>query len=225
MMTGFHLVLAAGFASIISTSALAADARRDGGLELPPMLADEEKACETVISIARSLQRDPDSTPSSFAGVRQTVEGCLAGYRYQKNAKAAAVASSAEYHRVEALADNAQRDPAVVRTFNSLMLCRALDDRRTALREIGIEKKYAKKAGAINLSKLEELKSDLREADEQIADARAALKSASAKPLACSSSQVTELSECIGFPIGSPDISADCRTDRMQALVAAWRRH
>lgn len=66
------------------------------------------------------------------------------------------------------------------------------------MRALADERKYAKIVGAVNLSRLEDLKSTLRDADGEIAEARRALKAIKEKPQDCQGEALGQLVACDG---------------------------
>lgn len=88
-----------------------------------------------------------------------------------------------------------RKDVSIVRAAHSARLCALEQDRKKALEEIAKETRYAKAAGVVNLSELQELKARVRGDDEKIAEERKFF--GRVKPLPCKDPTVAEVARCI----------------------------
>lgn len=128
---------------------------------------------------------------------------------------AAEWAKKDDERRIGALAVKMRSDRHVQQIVQTLAICGGDEARRQALAAIAKERRYSKQAGVVNLSLLEALKEDLRQADDQIAAARTALKSVGGKPTSCRHPDVALLSTCVD----RDDSVAACESDDMRARV------
>ena len=91
------------------------------------------------------------------------------------------------------------------------------------LSEIGKEKKYSKVAGSVNLSHLEELKHDLMDTDQAIADFRGLLKQMKTKPIGCKDPALAAIIECSPTRLLRPgeagDGSSPFDAEEMQGML------
>lgn len=61
-------------------------------------------------------------------------------------------------------------------------VCEVIDKRSEVLGEMATEKRYSRRAGVVNLGKLEDLKQQLRELDEQLVEVKAQFRETAGKP-------------------------------------------
>lgn len=108
-----------------------------------------------------------------------------------------ASATAEEDKRFRLLVVDARDNPDVMQVVTSTKLCDARTERAATLRKIADEKKYARQVGVVNLSDLEDLKQELRDEDERIAGANAALKQTRRPPLRCEDKRISALRACL----------------------------
>ncbi|HVV48989.1 MAG TPA: hypothetical protein VHO06_04970 [Polyangia bacterium] len=123
--------------------------------------------------------------------------------------------------RAANLADQFRNDPDVVQVVASGNLCDARSKRADAEREISSEKRYSKRAGVVNLSKLESLKDDLKEQDGRISRATAKLNGVNRKPLQCSDARLKTMQACYSAN-GDGELPVACSADAVQAEVTLF---
>lgn len=123
--------------------------------------------------------------------------------------------------RAANLADQFRNDPDVVQVVASGNLCDARSKRADAEHEISTEKRYSKRAGVVNLSKLESLKDDLKEQEARISRATAKLNGVNRKPLQCSDERLRTMQACYSAN-GDGELPVACSADAVQAEVTLF---
>lgn len=166
-----------------------------------------------------------DNSPwmqQSVAQIRGELDACLkvAAQRIDKMVaeRKAAAARRLEEQRVAILIASEGHDPKVIQLVKSRAICVAMDDRKEALDSIATEKRYAKKAGVVSLSDLQQYKEDLQSADTRIADAKSEIAEAGLKPIGCREKSMAAFLECIDHH-GDRNLSDDCGQDYMFVAV------
>lgn len=127
-----------------------------------------------------------------------------------------------ERDRIALLVEDGRADRGIQQVVQSWNLCAGQTARKEALDGIAEEKRYAKKVGVTNLGKLESLKGDLMDADQDIASARQILGAVKAKPMSCGDARITALIDCLNAQ-SSPDVPLACAKDSMIVSMALAR--
>lgn len=179
---------------------------------------DEAKACESVVLSLRRERIAPrhkgyDRTEFWSTQLRNCLETHRKAKASQDRSESMSRSAMETDARIEAAVHAAESDLVSLRIVHSAGLCEGAEGRAAAKTEIAKETAYAKRAGVINLSKLESLKNELRQNDEAIAAAKSGLKSHALKPMPCSSAEVALLRTCL-----DDFTSDDCRPEPIRVL-------
>jgi hypothetical protein len=129
------------------------------------------------------------------ARLRACEEAVKAGEQRKREEELQLEKAEADRAARERDVEQRRKDVSVMRTAHSARLCVLEQDRKKALDEIAKETKYAKLAGVVNLSALQELKARVRGDDEKMAAARKFF--GQVKPVPCKDPTVAEVARCI----------------------------
>lgn len=118
----------------------------------------------------------------------------------------------------DAMIATLERDRTVASVAFSGYVCSCQHDRQAALAEIATLYKYARVGGVIDKAAVNEQQQLLREADENIADARAAMKRVRVRLMPCKNPMVAALTHCL-----DDDNAEVCRDENIARLVRIQR--
>lgn len=177
---------------------------------------DEAHGCHAQVVAVRAfekIKREHPKTDVPLEVNRARLRACLVEYRSKPHP---------EVDRQKADEGRAA-DLKARRLIFSARICLGENTRDYALSKIAEEKKYSKVAGSVNLSRLEDLKNDLMDADKDIADFKALVRQMKTRPLGCKEPTLTAVIECSPtrlIPLGehSEDGNA-CDADEMQGML------
>lgn len=171
------------------------------------------------IGVARGLITD-----EYLQGAKDRFASCVANAHERRarddEVRRAAYVAADEEKRMRLLVVSARDNPDIMQVVTSTKLCDAKGERADTLRKIADEKKYARQVGVVNLSDLEDLKQELRDEDERIAGAAAALKQTRRSPLRCDDKRISELRACL-----DEEPPENCSDDSPRVRVTLFREH
>jgi len=214
---------------------------------------DEQKACRLNVNALESVESSPDSAghPARIMAAKSLLDSCVDAYRHRKESqrlserprteretarfikeseekddgpeRARQMAIADEEKRIRLLVIDGHLDGNIMQVVDSANLCDAKGKRAETLAKIATEKRYAKKAGVINLSDLEDLKQELLEEDERIATVTADLRRFPKNALRCNDTRLSALHNCHDLAAAQSTLPDECTEDSMRVKLAIFR--
>jgi len=173
-----------------------------------------DQALERCRARVRAAVAREKAVEEAGAAIRERDSRIAADRKAEEESAAAARRRGAEADAAfDQLVATARRDRKTMQVVHTLCLCDAVARRAMALEGIAKERRYAKVAGVVSRSELQDQKELLMEADDDAAAARSELKAIGAKALACGHKAVDFLADCVNEdnPTGA------CFADEMRA--------